>query len=127
YVTAGDYTNSLFHRLAYMDGNPFVLQGGGFYPFERTTFPIPTVPNLGTITNEFSHSNVAGTIAMAKKEGNPNSATNQFFFNLSDNSSNLDFQNGGFTVFGQIVTGQSTVDQLSAFPPNSANVSINNL
>ncbi len=30
------------------------------------------------------------------------SATNQFFFNLADNSSNLDNQNGGFTTFGTI-------------------------
>ena len=47
-----------------------------------------------------------GTIAMAKVQNNPNSATSQFFFNLADNNSNtvanLDAQNGGFTVFGKI-------------------------
>jgi len=127
YATANDYNNVIFHRLAYIGSTPFVLQGGGFYPFERTTSPIPTVTSRGAITNEFSHSNVAGTIAMAKLGGDPNSATDQFFFNLSDNSSNLDNQNGGFTVFGKLINGQTTLDKLAAITPNSANVSINDL
>ena len=127
YATTGDYNNVIFHRLAYNGSTPFVLQGGGFYPFETASDPIPTVPNLGTITNEFGHSNVAGTIAMAKLPNNINGASNQFFFNLSNNSSNLDNQNGGFTVFGQLVSGQTTLNNLSAIPPNPSNVTINNL
>jgi cyclophilin family peptidyl-prolyl cis-trans isomerase len=39
---------------------------------------------------------------MAKLGNDPNSATDQFFFNTANNSS-LDTQNGGFTVIGQIV------------------------
>jgi cyclophilin family peptidyl-prolyl cis-trans isomerase len=40
---------------------------------------------------------------MAKADGSPNSATCQWFFNLGNNSTNLDNQNGGFTVFGHVV------------------------
>jgi peptidyl-prolyl cis-trans isomerase A (cyclophilin A) len=51
-------------------------------------------------------SNLRGTIAMAKLGGDPDSATSEFFFNLADNSENLDNQNGGFTVFAQVISGQ---------------------
>ncbi len=36
----------------------------------------------------------------------PNSGTNQWFFNLGNNSQNLDNQNGGFTVFGEVLTDE---------------------
>ena len=91
------YTGSFFHRLA----TGFVLQGGG-YDFANGT--VGTIAAAAPVPNEFSaaHSNLAGTVAMAKLGGDPNSATDQFFFNLGDNSANLDAQNGGFTVFGQV-------------------------
>ncbi|WP_200988936.1 Calx-beta domain-containing protein [Anabaenopsis elenkinii] len=59
-----------------------------------------------------------GTIAMAKLGNNPNSATSQWFFNLEDNSSNLNNQNGGFTVFGQVSSGNdlNTIDAIAAVP-----------
>ena len=47
--------------------------------------------------------NVPRTIAMAKLGSSPNSATSQFFVNLGDNTLNLDAQNGGFTVFAQVL------------------------
>lgn len=96
YVNRGDYNDVIFHRSSL----GFVLQGGGFRTralpnvFER----IPTQP---PVLNEPGVSNLTGTIAMAKLGGDPNSATNEFFFNLQDNSENLDLQNGGFTVFGR--------------------------
>lgn len=100
YATSGRYDNTIFHRLA----PNFVLQGGGF-SFNDTTHTFPPVSTDPTIQNEFSatRSNLASTIAMAKLGGDPNSASSQFFFNLGNNSANLDAQNGGFTVFGKIV------------------------
>ncbi|XQF91351.1 peptidylprolyl isomerase (plasmid) [Pseudoalteromonas espejiana] len=65
--------------------------------------------------NEPVLSNVKGTIAMAKLANDENSATSQWFFNMVDNSTTLDIQNGGFTVFGQITAQkQSNVDNISA-------------
>jgi peptidyl-prolyl cis-trans isomerase A (cyclophilin A) len=46
--------------------------------------------------------NTTNTIAMAKLGNDPDSATSQFFINLANNDSNLDLQNGGFTVFARV-------------------------
>jgi cyclophilin family peptidyl-prolyl cis-trans isomerase len=51
------------------------------------------------VQNEFKVPNTRGTLAMAKLDTGPNTATNQWFVNLADNRANLDNQNGGFTVF----------------------------
>jgi len=94
-VGAG-YTGSFLHRLV----PGFVLQGGGYYLGPTAALPITAGP---PVQNEFNLSNTKYTVAMAKLGGNPNSATNQFFINLGNNSTNLDNQNGGFTVFGAVV------------------------
>jgi cyclophilin family peptidyl-prolyl cis-trans isomerase len=110
-VQSGAYQNTFFHRVE----PGFVAQGGGFRalnPTSTNAFGPPwsllgVVPNFGNITNEFGVggqlSNTNGTLAMAKGPTDPNSANCQWFFNLADNSSNLDGQNGGFTVFGHVV------------------------
>lgn len=100
YVADGAYDDTYIHRSV----PEFVVQGGGFvfdYEEQEGT-PITLLP---TVVNEPKLSNKRGTIAMAKKDGQPDSATSQWFFNVSDNSANLDSNNGGFTVFGQ-VTGE---------------------
>jgi peptidyl-prolyl cis-trans isomerase A (cyclophilin A) len=119
YVNNQNYNNTIIHRSV----QGFIVQGGGFSPqSDATTHQIQTINPIvsyGAIVNEFSatRSNVRGTIAMAKIGGDPNSATNQWFINLADNSSNLDNQNGGFTVFGQVVgEGMSLVNAISNIP-----------
>jgi peptidyl-prolyl cis-trans isomerase A (cyclophilin A) len=112
YVNNGAYSDSAFHRSV----RNFVVQGGGFtYDPTLVLEPIPANP---AVVNEPVFSNVRGTIAMAKVDGNVNSATNQWFFNLRDtNSTNLDAQNGGFTVFGQVVgDGMDVIDAIAALP-----------
>jgi cyclophilin family peptidyl-prolyl cis-trans isomerase len=114
YVTSDRYDNTIFHRLAFSDPNntpgnpnddvPFVLQGGGYH-FDAAASDVIKVEADPPVKNEFdgtTRSNVDGTIAMAKLGGNPNSATSEFFFNLGDNSANLNGQNGGFTVFARL-------------------------
>ncbi|MDP7268533.1 MAG: peptidylprolyl isomerase, partial [Pirellulales bacterium] len=114
YANDGDYDNSFFHRLV----SGFVIQGGGFTTSQDSFFStgqFSAVPTDPPITNEFGISNTRATVAMAKLGGDPDSATSQFFVNLTDNSSNLDNQNGGFTVFATI-SDMSTVDAMAATP-----------
>ncbi|QDU71179.1 peptidylprolyl isomerase [Mucisphaera calidilacus] len=92
----------------------FIVQGGGFTvdPVDST---ISEITDFDPVTNEPGISNTRGTIAMAKLGGDPNSATNQWFFNLGDNSQNLDNQNGGFTAFGEVLDdGMDVVDAIAA-------------
>lgn len=114
YADEQSYDTTFFHRFAQSNGQPFVLQGGGF----STAAGFPAIPAKPAIQNEFSVSNTRGTVAMAKLGGNPNSATNQFFFNLNNNASNLDNQNGGFTVFARVRDAASlaVMDALAGFP-----------
>ncbi len=121
YVRSNAYQNCFFHRCV----PGFALQGGGFVALDgRSTAQIgPPWTNLGTvashgdITNEFAigrrFSNTVGTLAMAKRGDDPNSASSQWFFNLGDNSTNLDQQNGGFTVFGHVVQGTNVLAQFN--------------
>lgn len=112
YVDDGEYVGTVIHRS--LPG--FIWQGGGF---ALAGDPVQAVPitTFAPIANEFGASNVRGTIAMAKLPGDPDSATSQWFFNLADNSANLDTQNGGFTVFGEVVgTGMDVVDSVASLP-----------
>ncbi len=109
YVNAEAYKNSIIHRSV----AGFVVQGGGFS--YTGALPLVSITQNAKVENEPVYSNVRGTIAMAKLGSDANSATNQWFFNISDNSANLDTQNGGFTVFGQVTgNGMAIVDAIAA-------------
>ena len=111
YVNAGTFNNTVIHR-----SEPgFIIQGGGFRPDGSDI----TGPGTPTVPNEFSaqRSNIRGTVAYAKLGGDPNSATSEFFYNLANNASNLDNQNGGFTVFGRVLgNGMSVADAIGGLP-----------
>jgi peptidyl-prolyl cis-trans isomerase A (cyclophilin A) len=112
YVNSGAYNNTFIHRSV----PGFVIQGGG-YAWDPISHSAPHITTSAPITNEFSttRSNLRGTIAMAKVGTDPNSATSEWFINLADNSANLDFQNGGFTVFGQVsINGMQVIDAIAA-------------
>ncbi|MEM9753958.1 MAG: peptidylprolyl isomerase [Planctomycetota bacterium] len=110
YVTDGDYDDSFIHRAP----PGFVLQGGGFRWLENDA-NVSSVPTDAPVVNEPGLSNLTGTLAYAKLGGDPNSATSGWFFSVGDNSANLDFQNGGFTVFGSVVgDGLDVIDDLAA-------------
>lgn len=144
YAGRGDYTNNGFiHRNV----PGFILQGGGYiYGNSPLGIFVTRIPVLDPpIQNEFdaSRSNIRGTIAMAKIDpskpgGGPNSATSEWFFNLGDNGGSpntnppgLDYQNGGFTVFGRVLgNGMTVVDAIANLPiwnATSINGALDNL
>lgn len=111
YVDSGAYTNSFIHRTAAFSGGiTSIVQGGGFTVsnFDGTRFTdVADVPTNDPITNDYSanRANERGTIAFAKLGGNPDSATSGWFFNTVDNTSTLGpTNNGGFSVFGEVVS-----------------------
>lgn len=108
YVNSGAYYNNVVHRSV----PDFVVQAGGFT--YNDDFPLDQVTKGPAVANEPELSNLRGTIAMAKSAGDPNSATSEWFINLADNSANLDVQNGGFSVFGQVLgDGMDVVDAIA--------------
>ena len=97
YVNGGFYPNTIIHR--YDAG--FVLQGGG-YTSPVTATDVPThKATTAPIALEIKVSNVLGTVAMARGSA-LNSATSEFFINLSNNNTFLDTSAGGYAAFGYI-------------------------
>lgn len=109
YINDGAYANNIIHRKV----SNFVVQGGG-YSYDGE-LPLTAIATFPTIINEPVWSNVKGTIAMAKRSGDHNSATSQWYVNLKDNSTSLDGNEGGYTVFGQIIEdGMDVFDKINA-------------
>ncbi len=111
YVTDGSYDDGYFHRLV----PGFIVQSGGYHFTDPTDVgSVQPIASKGTVENEPVYSSVEGTIAMAKLGGDPDSATSEWFINIADNSCNLDLQNGGFTVFGQVISGMDFMTTIAA-------------
>ncbi len=107
YVVEGAYDNTIFHRVI----KDFVVQGGGFKEgWEEVPARLPVMNESGN-----GLSNNAWTIAMARFS-DPHSATNQFFFNVADNSDTLNpsERQWGYTVFGTVISGQEVLEKIAA-------------
>lgn len=117
YVESEFWTDLFAYRLE----PGFILQAGGYAARERLTpnAAFVQIPRWDPVTNEFAVgprlSNVRGTLAMAKRANQPDSATAEWFINLGDNSADLDAQNGGFTVFGRVISGDRVLDVFNGF------------
>ena len=109
YVNRGDYNNTFIHRAV----ANFVLQAGGYTINGNTVTPVTAQAAIGS---EYTILNTRGTIAMALTTSGKDTATCQWFINLSDNSTALNRDNnGGYTAFGHIISdGLSVVDKLAA-------------
>ncbi len=111
YVNNGFYTGTVFHRTI----KNFVVQGGGLtesLEAKSTWSPIANESNNGL-------SNDLGTVAMARGYA-PDSATSQFFVNLTDNRFLNYYKREagleGYTVFGRVVKGFEVLQQISESP-----------
>jgi cyclophilin family peptidyl-prolyl cis-trans isomerase len=116
YVTTGRYDNSFFHRVTTnATAGLAVLQGGAFVYDDDFGFKV--TPTDAQIVRENTGRNMAErTIAMARLGGASglNSATNQFFFNLTANPGIDTPGNNQFFAFGRVIQGWSFVQQLGA-------------
>lgn len=109
YVQSGHYNETIFHQV--QDG--YVVLGGSYaadLSEKDGRYPIPNEADNGL-------KNVRGTIAMARQPDEIDSATCQFFINLSDNP-NLDHsgeapEEFGFCVFGEVIKGMEVLDRMS--------------
>ena len=105
YVDEGHFDGTLFHRIV----PGFVIQGGGMdaqFRAKRTHAPIRNEAKNGL-------KNTRGTLSMARTS-DVDSATSQFFVNLSDNAfldhSARDF---GYAVFGRVTDGMEVIDKIA--------------
>ena len=108
YVNDGHYDQTIFHRIVKGQG----IIGGGYTEDRKEK------KTEGTVRNEADNDlkNERGTIAMARQPDAMDSATCQFFFNLSDNPE-LDYKNRtlsgyGYCVFGKVTDGLDVVDKI---------------
>ncbi len=112
YVNDKFYDNTIIHRI--VTSGILIAQGGWLTPT-----PSAQAGQRPSIALEVGKglSNVQGTISMARTS-DLNSATSQFFFNLSDNT-DLDTANGGYAVFGKVISGKSVLDALAKVPTST--------
>jgi peptidyl-prolyl cis-trans isomerase B (cyclophilin B) len=106
YVNSNHFDGTIFHRVI----GGFMIQGGGF------DAEMKQKPVRKPIAIESSNGlkNARGTVAMARTN-DPNSATAQFFINLSDNDF-LNYESDGkpgYAVFGKVVEGMDVVDEIA--------------
>jgi peptidyl-prolyl cis-trans isomerase A (cyclophilin A) len=110
YVKAGHYDGTIFHRVI----ESFMIQGGGFTADMQQK---PTRPPIA-LESKNGLKNTRGTVAMARTNV-PDSATSQFFINVTDNAF-LDQANSrdgtGYAVFGKVIDGMAVVDKIRAVP-----------
>ncbi len=105
YVDDGFFDGTIFHRIV----PGFVIQGGGLtadFANKKTRAPIRNEAKNGL-------KNTRGSLSMARTS-DVNSATSQFFVNLSDNGF-LDHgpRDYGYAVFGRVTDGMEVIDQIA--------------
>jgi len=112
YAQNNAYTDDLFHRMANLSGTGAsqILQGGQFKTnsLSGVVTSFTDVATYQPIANEFdaSRPNIIGSLAMART-ADLNSATSQFYFNLTDNTSSLGQTGNGYAVFGNVANSAS--------------------
>jgi cyclophilin family peptidyl-prolyl cis-trans isomerase len=111
YVARGHYDLTIFHQV--IKEPLHVVLGGGY------TADLKEKSTLTPIRNEAHNGlkNRRGTIAMARRPNDVDSATCQFFINFADNDI-LNFKTRtpegyGYCVFGEVIDGMDLVDRIA--------------
>jgi cyclophilin family peptidyl-prolyl cis-trans isomerase len=113
FTNQGFYNTKQLFRVANFDAgttsttNGFIIQGGSSDNTASGVSGLPGTPFANEIVQQLGFTN-AGQIAMANT-GQPNSNDTQFFFTTGAPTS-LDYN---YTIFGQVVAGQSLVNQMT--------------
>ena len=114
YVARGHYDLTIFHQA--LQGSLQIVLGGGY------TADLKEKPTRTPIRNEAHNGlkNRRGTIAMARRANDVDSATCQFFINIADNEI-LNFKSRtpegyGYCAFGEVIEGMETVDRIAKAP-----------
>lgn len=106
YIKDGFFDGTIYHRII----PNFMIQGGGFTKEmgkKETKSPIKNEADNGLV-------NDIGSIAMARTS-DVNSATSQFFINVSNNTFlNHGGRDFGYAVFGRVVEGMDVVNKIAA-------------
>lgn len=113
YVDEGFYDGTIFHRVEPPFALP-VIQAGGY------DADLNARPTHDPVVSEAHNglANLRGTVALARRGSDIDSATSQFFINYLDNPS-LDHagtDHPGYTVFGLVVEGIEAVDRITLVP-----------
>lgn len=105
-VREGFYDETLFHRVI----KNFTIQGGGF---NQHFVQKPDRKFLVKYEGDNGLQNVKGAVAMARRK-DPDSASVQFFINLTDNLflDHPGLDGAGYTVFGEVVQGLNIVEKI---------------
>jgi cyclophilin family peptidyl-prolyl cis-trans isomerase len=132
YVHNGRYDQTIFHQVF---STPVQVVLGGMYKAD-----LKEMQHYTPIRNEADNGlkNRRGTIAMARRADNEDSATSQFFFNIADNNS-LNYKAGitrsgtdaqeadavraqryGYCVFGEVTEGMDVLDRIAKSPVHDA-------
>ena len=118
YVKDGHYNGTVFHRV--IDG--FMVQGGGFDASFKQKPTRKPIANEAKAAISAGLKNDVGTLAMARTS-DPDSATAQFFINVTDNaflnSGDPKGDGVGYAVFGKVVSGMDVVTKIAKTPTGS--------
>lgn len=123
YAAQGHYDATIFHQVV---KKPVQIVLGGVY-----TADLKAKPVSAPIRNEADNGlkNTRGTIAMLRRSDDEDSATCQFFFNISDNDAlnykarpaGADYkprkpEDYGYCVFGEVTEGMDVLDRIASTP-----------
>lgn len=121
YVNNAFYSNTLFHRVL----KNKIAQGGGYITGAVLK---PATGAAIVLESNNGLKNLRGTIAMARTTAF-NSATSQFYFNISDNPE-FDYvsaEQPGYAVFGKLVSGLDVLDEIGKVDTFLNSVELQNL